>query len=443
MTRWMEAVLVLPIGVGAGEPMRVPKFQREQLKTICDAIATFVSIPAGNGKTTFMAALALATASSGADYVEVDVMATKSEQAERLVSVALKMIECSPQLQDLFAFYAHDSVLEYRPTGSTIRPHPAKLTAIQGLNGSLVLIDEIGDVPAELVSSMFARLDKRPGQRVLGFGTPGTSARENMLEEVRKLAHADELPPGMSFIEYAGREGCALLDDDELRGANPAVEAGFLGVASFPLKAATMPEHLFRAWHLGQPVASSGPWLPFGAWSACPFVAPPADGTPVVLALWGSYRRQAALVGCTLAGELFFGWQAEKPSDDELEEAVVKAADQWELVEVVHQPHIRLGVLARLAEQGLPVVAWPSDRDTDVESTSALFAAIAEQTLAHDHDELLSEQIGRLTAKVDGKGMPRLVESADPDVSAALAARAAWWRAKQLAEEPAADLVIY
>lgn len=443
LVRWMESVLTLPVGLGAGELMRVPAFQRSQLKTICESIATFTSIPAANGKTTFNAALGLATMCSGADYVEVDVLATKEEQAERLVTIALRMVECSPQLHELFAFYARDSVLEYRPTGSTMRPHPAKLSAIQGLNGSLTLIDEIGDVPRELVVSMLARIGKRPDQRVVGFGTPGTSAHENMLEEVRKLSREGELPPGVSFIEYAAEDGCSITDEAQWARANPAIAAGFLSAESMPLKVATMPEHLFRAYHLGQPVASSGPWLPFGAWEACPFAAAPADGTEVVLCLWGSYRRQAALVGCTIGGEVFFGWQAEKPSDGELEAAILRAADQWKLVELVHQPHIRLGMLRGLEELGLPVVPWPADRATDVESTAALFKAIADQELAHDHDEWLGGQVARLTAKVDGQGMPRLVESSDDDVSAALAARAAWWVARRIAEEPAADLVIW
>jgi hypothetical protein len=443
LVRWMESVLTLPVGQGAGELMRVPPFQRAQLKTICESIATFISIPAGNGKTTFMAALGLATMCSGADYVEVDVLATKEEQAERLVTIATRMVECSPQLHELFAFYARDSVLEYRPTGSTMRPHPAKLSAVQGLNGSLTLVDEVGDVPAELVSTMLARIGKRPDQHVVGFGTPGTSAHENMLEEIRRMSREDELPLGASFIEYAAEDGCAVNDPAQWAKANPAIEAGFLSADSLPLKMGIMSEHLFRAWHLGQPVAGSGPWLPFGAWDACPFAAAPADGAEVVLCLWGSYRRQAALVGCTLAGEVFFGWQAEKPSDGELEAAVLRAAEQWRLVELVHQPHIRLALLRGLEELGLPVVAWPADRATDVESTAALFKAIADQELAHDHDEWLGGQVARLTAKVDGQGMPRLVELSDDDVSAALAARAAWWVARRIAEEPAGEMLIW
>jgi hypothetical protein len=69
--------------------------------------------------------------------------------------------------------------------------------------------------------------------------------------------------------------------------------------------------------------------------------------------------------------------------------------------------------------------------------------AIVENEIAHDHAELLNDQVQRLTAQVDRQGNPRLVESED-DVSAALAARAAWWRARALAESDyTGELVIY
>lgn len=416
--------------------MRIAEFQRNLLKTIYDSLATFISISAGNGKTTLMAAVALERICRGDDYVEVDVLATKEQQAQRLIEACVRMIESSPALSngeaELFDVYRQNSMLEYRPTGSKIRAHPARLSAVQGLNFNLALIDEISEVPPELVTTMLARIGKRPEQRVIGFGTPGFGP-DNMLEELRKLYLAGDLPPGVAFIEFAAEPGCDIFDPEQHRKANPGIDAGFLLPDSLAMKAAIMPEHEFRAYHLGQPVDTSGPWLPYGAWENCVEALPPHDGTPVVLALWGNYARQVAIVGATLDGAIFFGWQAEKPSDSEVADAIYAAAEQWQIVELCHKPHIRFNLMARLAEEGLPVQAWPADTKNDAESTAALWQAIAENELAHDHDPTLSEQVSRLTAKIDGKGNPRLVES-EAGVSAALAARAAWWRAKALAE---------
>lgn len=443
IVRWIESTLIQPVGVGQGKPIKVAAFQRSILKRAVDSLATFISISAGNGKTTLMAAVALERIARGDDYVEVDVLATKEDQAKKLVKRAIQMVECSPKLQreGLFDVYGSDSVLAYRPTGSTLTSHPAKISAVQGLNFNLALIDEISEVPPELVTTMIARLGKRENQRVIGFGTPGFG-EDNMLEELRKLAHGGDLPPGVEFVEYAADAGCDIFDPRQWSKANPAVDAGFLIPDSLGLKASVMPEHEFRAYHLGQPVSSSGPWLPHSAWANCVLADPPRDGSSVVLAVWGNYRRQVSIVGATLDGALFFGWQADKPTDAELEQVIRAACDQWNVLEVSHKMHLRVNLMARLYEDGLPVEPWPADRGTDVESTATLYQAISEGTLAHDHNPVLSEQAQRLTAQVDRQGNPRLVESED-DVSAALAARAAWWRARALAEAEAEELMIF
>lgn len=440
--QWCEELLILPRGYGKTEPFKAAPFERKLLKRYVDSLATYVSIPAGNGKTTFMAAVGLERLCRGDDYVEVDILATKEDQAQRMIEAVIRFIECSPELHDLCEYWARDSTLEYRPTGSIMRAHPARLSAVQGLEFSLALVDEIGFVPPELVTGLMARLGKSDNARVVGFGTPGFG-EDNILEQMRTLAHADNLPAGVAFVEYAADPGCDTHDRKQWRKANPALGAGFLREEALAVQVATMPEHEFRAYHLGQPIESSGPWLPYGSWDACVRADVPRDGTSVVLAVWGNYKRQMAIVGATLDGALFFGWQAEKPSDAEVSAAIRAAADQWDLLELCHKPHIRVGLMATLTEEGLPVVSWPADAATDVESTAAFYQAIAEGEVAHDHDPALAEQVSRLTAKTDRHGNPRLVES-EQDVAAALAARAAWWRARLLAESaPSDELAIF
>lgn len=437
--RWIQECLVLPTGHGAGSNFKLAKFQRDLVEEMVDAIALFISIAAGNGKTMLMAALGLERMSRGDDYVEVDILATKEDQAQRLIEACIKLIECSPVLSadGLFDFQAARTTLVYRPTGSIMRAHPAKLSAVQGLDFSLALVDEAGFVPSELVEGLLARLGKRPDARLIGFGTPGTED-SNMLEAVRNGAHAGDLPPGVRFVEYAADAGCDIYDRDQWRKSNPALAGGFLREDALALQAAAMQEHQFRAYHLGQPISSSSPWLPYGQWEECVESLRPRDGTPVVLAVWGNYHRQVSIVGATLDGALFFGWEADKATDRELGDVLRAACEQWDVLELSHKPHIRLNLMAQLSEEGYPVVQWPADTATDIDSTAAFYQAIVEHSLAHDHEPLLTEQVSRLTAQVDKRGNPRLVES-EADVSAALAARAAWWRARLLAEAGPSD----
>lgn len=433
-------MLVVPKGHGAGGPFRLAKFQREMLEIILESLATFISIPAANGKTTFKAAMALERMCRGDDYVEIDVLATKEDQAQRLVEAAYRMIECSPPLHDLFEFWARSSTLEYRPTGSTMRAHPAKLSAVQGLDFKLALIDEIGFVPAELVESLLARLAKEPDARVIGFGTPGFEP-DNMLERMRELYHAGELPAGVRFIEYAAEPGCDIYDREQWRRANPALDAGFLREEALTVQAATLEEPNFRAYHLGQPIATGGTWLPLGTWDACFDALPPSDGQKVVLSLWGTYRQRVSIVGCALDGSIFFGWAADRARDEEVEEALRRACEQWDVLEITHKPHIRIGLMSRLED--LPVEQWSSKYEVDKDSTAAFYQAIVNGELSHDHHPMLSESVARLQARIDNQGNPRLVDSSEFDVSAILAARAAWWRAKELAEDVQGEPVIY
>src|SRR4029453_1633625 len=103
-----------------------------------------VSVPAGNGKTTLLAALSLERICRGDDYVEVDVVATKQDQAAILVETAKRMVEASPALVPLCSFSGESATLDYRVTGSRMRAQPAMLSAVQGLNFSLAIVDEIG-----------------------------------------------------------------------------------------------------------------------------------------------------------------------------------------------------------------------------------------------------------------------------------------------------------
>ena len=111
------------------------------------------------------------------------------------------------------------------------------------------------------------------------------------------------------------------------------------------------------------------------------------------------------------------------------------AAEQYRVVEIVHPRRIRPGLFAELQEAGLPVADWDSSPDNEATSANELYRAILEGRIPHDHDPLLGRHMEGLRIRwgVDGSG--RLARPDDGTfVDAAFAARAAWWRASQLAE---------
>jgi phage terminase large subunit-like protein len=432
--QWVEQYVKVTTGYRSGGNMRVAGFQDLILRTIYNNRASFIQIPAGNGKTTFMAALALERCARGDDYVEVDVVATKQEQAGQIIDCAVRMVESSPDLLDLFAFYSSQGVLEYRPTGSRMKAHPSKLSAVQGLNFSLAIIDEFGFAADEVVESLLARLGKRPDATVVGIGTPGFE--ENVMYRLRERHLAGTLPPGVTWLEWSADEGCAINDRRQWLQSNPAIKAGFLNEDAIAVQAALIDEASFRVYHLGQWIGTVSGWLPVGAWDSCPMAVAPPDGTDVVLAVEGTYRRTTAVVGATLEGAVFYGWAAEVASDAELRAVLDNAGERYNVKEIVVAPRIRPHLFQQLAQDGAEIYRWTNKDETA--AAEELFRAVLEGRIAHDHHPLLEAQINALVARRIGDGSIRLQRPSDINVwvDAAMALRLAWWRAAVIATQP-------
>ena len=431
------------MGHNAGSPLKLAGFQRKIIRTLYDNLATFVSIPAANGKSTLLAAVAIERLCRGDAYVEVDVLATKREQAAIMVEAAKRFVEAVPALAERCVWYANPGVLEFRPTGSRLMAHPAKLSSLQGLNFSLAVVDEVGFADDALIEALLARLAKRPDARIIGIGTPGFDP--NMLYRIRQEAADGALPKGVSYLEWSAPPGADVLDRRAWHKANPALGAGFMSLDALAIQAELMPERAFRTYHFGTWTDESSGWLPEGAWLGCPAMPPPPDGVEVVVAVEGTYRRTLAVVGATLDGSIFHLWSAEQASDSELRAVIEQACARWEVVRVVHPRRIRPGLFADLARDDLPLEPWRGDPDTEATSANELFRAILDGRVAHDHDELVAAHMENLAIRTAVDGSLRLVrpDSGAP-VDAALAARAAWHTALELAESlPVGPIRIY
>jgi phage terminase large subunit-like protein len=436
--RWIEEYLPVPVGYGAGEPMRLAGFQKRIIRTMYDHLAAFVSIPAANGKSTLLAAVAVERLCRGDAYTEVIVLATKREQAAIMVEAAKRFVKSVPELASRCVWYADAGILEFKPTGSRLQAHPARLSSLQGLNFSLAVVDEVGFADDPLIEALIARLAKRPDARLIGIGTPGFEP--NMLHRLRE-DHADgSLPRGVAYLEWAAPAGADHHDQRAWRQANPALAAGFMGPEALAIQADLLPERAFRVYHLGQWVDQAAGWLPAGAWQSNPVTEPPPPDTDVVLAVEGTYRRTLAVVGCALDGTLFFCWAAEAATDDELRHVLDQACEQWNVVEVTYPKRIRTRLFDQLRHAGLPVEPWDSKPDNEAASANELYRAIIDARVPHDHHPLLEEHVAQLAVRTNVDGSLRLTR---PDtgqhVDAALAARAAWWRAFQLADQNTAE----
>jgi phage terminase large subunit-like protein len=421
--------------------MKLAGFQREIIRTLYDSLATFVSIPAANGKSTLLAGAAIERLCRGDAYAEVDVLATKREQAAIVVETAKRFVELSPMLAELCVWYANPGILEFRPTGSRLAAHPARLSSLQGLNFSLAIVDEVGFSADELIEALIARLAKRPDARLIGIGTPGFEP--NILHRIREEHLAGELPSGVSYLEWSAPAGAELMDRRAWRQANPGIAAGFMNETALGVQAELMPEATFRTYHLGQWVEQAAGWLPPGAWAACPMAPSPPDGAEVVIAVWGTYKRTLAIEAAALDGSVFHVWAAEAPSDEQVARVLELCLDRWEVREITYPSRIRSRLFGELGRQGMPLEPWGGGAELEAQSANELYRAVLEGRIAHDHDGLVETHMDSVAARTAVDGSLRLSQPEDGrPTDAAFAVRAAWWRAFELAGEPGA-LAIY
>ena len=237
--------------------MQLAGFQKPIIRDTYDNLATFDSLPVANGKTTLLGAVGLERICRGDDYAEVDVLATKRGQAGEVVGRRRAMAEACPELRERCALYDDDTELRYRPTGSRLRAHPARLKSLEGLNFNLGIVDEVGFAQDEHIESLLARLGKRPDAHLLGIGTPGFEP--NMLWRLRRDSDEGDAPRRTSLPRMGRRRRRDVPDRRAWRIANPAIAAGFLSppLAGTPSRTAAggaLPHLPPRA--MGRPVRS-------------------------------------------------------------------------------------------------------------------------------------------------------------------------------------------
>lgn len=265
--RWIEAYIILPKGHGSGARMRLARFQKRWLKKVMKPgiNSAVLSLPRGNGKSTFLAALALwalfCPGPGGAP--QVPIIATTIMQAQRSVyGVALAMLAAEPQLSSRALVYSGIGTMRVRVpwTLGEMFPVSSDPAGLQGLDPSLAVADEVGFLSVESWDSLLLASGKRPRSLVVGIGTPGFD-KENALWHLRVRVESGEALPGFSYMEYAAPEGCDVRDEAVWRKANPALAEKFLDPKALRTAVAVSPLSHFQLFRLGMWVEGVECWL--------------------------------------------------------------------------------------------------------------------------------------------------------------------------------------
>lgn len=262
--RFIERYCITPKGYRAGKPIRLAAFQKEWLEEVLapGVHAAVESIPRGNGKSTFKAALGTWAGFDPGESgdPQVPIIATTIKQASKTIyGPMVRMIEANRELADRCKVYTalSDSKVVVPFCNGEIFPIADDPDGLQGLDPSLGMVDEIGFMSIESWASLLLATGKRPDSLVIAIGTPGFD-EDNALWHIRQKHLEGE--PEVHFTEFAADQGCAIDDREQWRKSNPAYVAGFKGEHAFRI-AMSLPEPLFRIFQLGQWVAGVGCWL--------------------------------------------------------------------------------------------------------------------------------------------------------------------------------------
>lgn len=433
--RFIKDYLQVPKGVGALEPVRLRKFQREIIDTVyAPGIRTgLVSIPRANGKTSLAAMLATAELFVGPPSAEVLVVASDQRQANITLRLAKRMIELNDELAERAQIYADRIYVPH--TDATLTPLPAEPGALHGHDPSLLIVDELHVVTAEVWEAVTSVVGKRPESLTLAISTPASSTESVMWKLV---AHGRSgADPAFALKEFAAPDGCATDDREAWRAANPALscERPFLAEDGMEAARQTLREQVFRQLRLGQWVGQVDRWLPWGVWED--LAAPNVVVSPrerIVLAFDGSASGDStAIVGATIGPRphVFLAGIWQNPGDPrwrvprgEVDERVASLFDRYDVVELAADPWgWRSEIEAWAARHGeRRVLQWNTAHAQKMApATDRFYAAVTTGSLTHDGNDDLATHLGNAIAKAtpmgdliakDKRGSPRKIDAA-------------------------------
>jgi phage terminase large subunit-like protein len=447
--RFLQTYCPSPKGYGAGRPLRLAPFQKGWLEEVlADGVSSAaMSLPRGNGKSTFLAGLSVWAVfdADGTGDPQVPVVATTINQAIRSVyGVALAMVERSEELARRALVFSGIGTqrIVVPSTGGEMFPVSSDPSGLQGLDPSLGVVDELGFIPVDSWDSLLLASGKRPRSLVVGIGTPGFD-RDNALWHLRRRVAEGRPVPGFRYTEYAAPDGCPVDDEEAWRVANPAIAARFMNVAALRTAVELSPESHFRIFRLGQWVDGVESWL--GAdgrriWEALGSPYGFADGADTWLGVdVALVRDSTALVA--VQGRPDGRWQAKariwqptpgEPVDVTDVMAAIREMDKaYRIRSVGYDPRFFDVPAKMLGDEGLPMVEFPQSVERMTAAIGGLYEAIRRGEIAHDADPAFTAQILNAVARYNERGFTLAKAKSRGRIDATIALSMALWLARR------------
>ena len=409
---FIERFVTVPKGVGGGELVELRSFQLELiLGAYAEGIRTaLVSMPRANGKTALAAMLAVAELFAGPMSAEVLVVASDQRQAGITFNLARRIIELNPELASRVHVYKDKIVVP--ENDATLIPLPADPAALHGWDPALLIVDELHVVTPAVWEAITSVTGKRPESLTLAISTPAESQDSIMWSLVEHGREGSD--PAFYLKEFAAPAGCATDDRKAWLEANPALscDAPFLAEDGLASARRTLREQVFRQLRLGQWVASSDSWLPFGAFDEIRDTdRRVSKREKVVLAFDGSASGDStALIGCTVADPHLFVLGLWEKEDDprwrvprgDVDRAVELAFHDYNVVEFAADPwgwRSEIEAWAKRFGERKVVEYNTGHAKRMAPATDRLYQAVVEHHVTHDGNADLARHFEHTVAR--------------------------------------------
>ncbi|WP_232002248.1 terminase TerL endonuclease subunit [Mycobacterium sp. 1482292.6] len=375
------------------------------------------ALPRGNGKSSLCAAIGLWELMLGGEAATVVVVAVDERQAGIVFGIAARMVELHPELSARVHVYRDRLLVPTR--GASLMCLPASPAALEGLNYSLCIADEVGRIDREVWEVVALAQGKRERSVLLGIGTPGPSP-DNVLAGVRAYSVGNPEDTSQVYREFsaAGFESHPTDCEHCWELANPALDDFLHRDAMRALQPPKMAESNFRRARLCQFVTGNDePVLPPGLWVSLATGQPISDGSDVVLAFDGSYSGTdctvllAAEVAKRPHVDVLGVWSRPPGAGDEwrvpvleVEQAIRDACRRYRVREVCCDPYRWQRSLEVLAAEGFPMAEFPQTISRMGAATAEFLTACTNKQITHSGHPVLADHLANAVLSEDGRG---------------------------------------
>lgn len=334
-------------------------------------------------------------------------LASSAEQARIVQHRTLVALRSHPSLAKRFKRLTDTRGLE-AADGSRYEVKAAKSAAVQGLDLSLGIADELHLLKPELWSDLVTGTTARPNGLVVGISTEGDEGSALLIDLTKRIVDG----PGERFgffiweapIDYVPADDETFADC--LRAANPAIAEGRIDIATAVSDARSLPDRDVIRYRFNRRVSGAAEgWMPPHLWAAAAGDGIPADYTGplfVGLDMTPGGEHASMLAVANIDGAVYVDtvgtWVA--PSIDALVGRCVALSRHRRItvcVDSYNKPLVAAlkarGVTVRLIGRGEATAAY-----------ARTYALVATGRLSHDGSQLLARQVpsGRRRGTSDG-----------------------------------------